>query len=102
MKKLILASLLALSVSVMAAVGEGIGSGYKDEIRVSVETDGNKIIAIKVVKMDETKRIAEPAIMKLTQEILAQQKVDVDNVAGATYTSLGFKEAVKDAINNAK
>lgn len=102
MKKLILASLLALSVSVMAAVGEGIGSGYKDEIRVSVETDGNKIISIKVVKMDETKRIAEPAIMKLTQEILAQQKVDVDNVAGATYTSLGFKEAVKDAINNAK
>lgn len=56
MKKLILASLLALSVSVMAAVGEGIGSGYKDEIRVSVETDGNKIIAIKVVKMDETKK----------------------------------------------
>ena len=102
MKKLILASLLALSVSAMAAVGEGIGSGYKDEIRVSVETDGNKIISIKVVKMDETKRIAEPAIMKLTQEILAQQKVDVDNVAGATYTSLGFKEAVKDAINNAK
>ncbi|WP_410208159.1 FMN-binding protein [Fusobacterium sp.] len=102
MKKLILTSLLALSVSAMGAVSEGVGSGYKDEIKVSVETEGDKIVAIKVLKMDETKRIAEPAIQKLTEEIIAQQKVDVDNVAGATYTSLGFKEAVNNAIANGK
>lgn len=103
MKKIILTLILTLaSVTAFASVGEGVGNGYKDEIKVSVEKDGDKIVAIKVIKMDETKRIAQPAIEKLTQEIIAQQKVEVDNVAGATYTSLGFKEAVKNAVNNAK
>lgn len=48
--------------------------------------------------MKDTKRIAEPAIEKLTSEIIAKQSVDVDDVAGATYTSQGFKEAVADAL----
>lgn len=103
MKKIIFASLLAvLSITAFGAATEGVGAGYKDDIKVSVETEGDKITAIKVLKMDDTKRIAEPAIEKLTQEIIAQQKVDVDNVAGATYTSLGFKEAVQNAVSNAK
>jgi uncharacterized protein with FMN-binding domain len=52
----------------------------------------------KVIKMAETKRIAEPAIEKLTAEIIAKQSVEVDSVAGATYTSEGFKEAIADAL----
>ena len=48
--------------------------------------------------MKETKRIAEPAIEKLTAAIIEKQSVEVDDVAGATYTSQGFKEAVKNAL----
>lgn len=99
MKKLLLGLVAILSITTMAATKEGTGLGYKDDITVSVETEGDKITAIKVIKMAETKRIAEPAIEKLTAEIIAKQSVEVDSVAGATYTSEGFKEAVADALS---
>lgn len=99
MKKLLLTLMAVLSIIAMATTKEGTGMGYKDDITVSVETEGDKIVAIKVVKMDETKRIANPAIEKLTTKIIAKQSVEVDNVAGATYTSEGFKEAVTDALS---
>lgn len=99
MKKLLLGLTILLSISAIGATKEGTGIGYKDDITVSVETEGDKIVAIKVLKMDETKRIAEPAIEKLTAEIISKQSVEVDNVAGATYTSEGFKEAVTDALS---
>ena len=98
MKKLLISALLIVSSVAALAASEGIGFGYKDEIKVSVEKDGDKIVAIKVLEMKDTKRIAEPAIEKLTSEIIAKQSVDVDDVAGATYTSQGFKEAVADAL----
>lgn len=99
MKKLLLSLLVAISLTAIAATKEGTGMGYKDDITVSVETEGEKIVAIKVLKMDETKRIAEPAIEKLTAEIIAKQSTEIDDVAGATYTSQGFKEAVTDALS---
>lgn len=99
MKKLLFGLMTILSLSAMGATKEGTGMGYKDDITVSVETEGDKIVAIKVIKMDETKRIANPAIEKLTAEIIAKQSVEVDDVAGATYTSMGFKEAVADALS---
>ena len=98
MKKLLIFALLITSSIAVFAASEGIGFGYKDEIKVSVEKDGDKIISIKVLEMKDTKRIAEPAIEKLTSEIIAKQSVDVDDVEGATYTSQGFKEAVADAL----
>ncbi|AVQ30129.1 FMN-binding protein [Fusobacterium varium] len=98
MKKFLIFALLITSSIAVFAASEGIGFGYKDEIKVSVEKDGDKIISIKVLEMKDTKRIAEPAIEKLTSEIIAKQSVDVDDVAGATYTSQGFKEAVADAL----
>lgn len=98
MKKLLLSLMAIITITTIAATKEGTGLGYKDDITVSVETEGDKIVTIKVIKMDETKRIAEPAIEKLTAEIIAKQSVEVDNVAGATYTSEGFKEAVADAL----
>ena len=98
MKKLLIFALLITSSIAVFAASEGIGFGYKDEIKVSVEKDGDKIISIKVLEIKDTKRIAEPAIEKLTSEIIAKQSVDVADVAGATYTSQGFKEAVADAL----
>lgn len=78
MKKLLIFALLITSSIAVFAASEGIGFGYKDEIKVSVEKDGDKIISIKVLEIKDTKRIAEPAIEKLTSEIIAKQSVDVD------------------------
>ena len=99
MKKLFVAAIFVVSsVAAFAVAKEGVGFGYKDDIKVSVEVEGDKITAIKVLEMKETKRIAEPAIEKLTAAIIEKQSVEVDDVAGATYTSQGFKEAVKNAL----
>ena len=62
MKKFLIFALLITSSIAVFAASEGIGFGYKDEIKVSVEKDGDKIISIKVLEMKDTKRIAEPAI----------------------------------------
>lgn len=98
MRKILFFLFILLSISIFADTKEGSGIGYRDEIKVTVETDKEKITAIKVIQSNETKRIGQPAIAKLTVEILQKQSTDVDNVAGATYTSEGFKEAVKNAL----
>ena len=46
MKKLLLGLVAILSITTMAATKEGTGLGYKDDITVSVETEGDKITAI--------------------------------------------------------
>lgn len=74
MKKLFVAAILVVSsVAAFAVAKEGVGFGYKDDIKVSVEVEGDKITAIKVLEMKETKRIAEPAIEKLTAAIIEKQ-----------------------------
>lgn len=103
MKKIIFGMFFILStVFAFAATGEGTGEGYTDTIKVLVNTENGKITNIQIEESNETKRIAEPAMKKLTQEILSKQTVEVDNIAGATYTSLGFKDAVRNALNNSK
>ncbi|MBC2855134.1 FMN-binding protein [Cetobacterium sp. 2A] len=100
MKKLILSlMILGMSSLVLAnEVKEGSGEGYNDVIKVSVELKDNKIIAIKVLENQDTPRISEPAIAELTKKIIETQSADVDDFAGATYTSEGFKEAVSNAL----
>ena len=47
MKKLFISALLIVSSVAALAASEGVGFGYKDEIKVSVEKNGDKIVAIK-------------------------------------------------------
>lgn len=97
MKKLLLTIFIAsLSITAFADVKEGSAAGFKDDIKVFVEVNGGKIVSIQAEHKD-TKRIAGPAIEKLTKAILEKQSSNVDDVAGATYTSKGFKEAVAKA-----
>lgn len=80
----------------------GIGEGFNGE--VSLELKGYKkkngdlrIIDIKVSHTD-TPPIADPAIIKLIENTMKNQKTEIEGVAGATYTSEGFKEALVDAV----
>lgn len=98
MKKFMMSALVLLSVSLLAnEVKEGIGLGYADDISVAVTMDGDKIIGIEVKENSDTPNIADPAIKELTQKIIEAQSTKVDLVAGATYTSEGFLEAVNNA-----
>lgn len=77
---------------------EGRGDGYLDDIIVEVEKDGDIITNIWVTYYGDTKTIAEPAFEELKEAIISSQNTDVDMVAGATWTSEGYVEAVKDAL----
>lgn len=96
-KSLIMLSLV--SSLVMASKEEFIGSGkgYNGDIKVKVSVENKKITDIEVVKHEES-GFTRRAMKKINDEILSLQSLDVDNIAGATYTSEGIKEAVQKAI----
>lgn len=77
---------------------EGTGDGLFGPIRVSVAVQGGKITEVKVLEHSETDGIADPAITGVPKGIVENQVVDVDAVSGATYTSKGIINAVKDAL----
>ncbi|MGL5052719.1 MAG: FMN-binding protein [Cetobacterium sp.] len=97
MKKVLIVMLVILSATTFAEVKEGVGLGYADDIKVAVTLEGDKILAIEVKENSDTPGIANPAIKELTKTVLESQSSSVDTIAGATYTSEGFLEAVNNA-----
>ncbi|MGL4652085.1 FMN-binding protein [Cetobacterium sp.] len=97
MKKFLISMLVMLSTVALAEVKEGTGLGYADDIKVAVTMDGDKIVAIEVKENSDTPGIANPAIEELTKKVIEAQSSQIDTVAGATYTSEGFLEAVNNA-----
>lgn len=98
MKKLIICFLFLLSLSLIAATGTA--PSYNDSITVDVKIENGKIIDIKILELNDPERIAIPAIEKLKEEIIKTQNIDVDNIAGATFTSIGYKQAIHNAIDD--
>lgn len=80
-------------------VGQGQGMG--GAITVKVRMDGDAIASVEVLEHMETAGICEPAIERVPAEIVAAQSADVDAVSGATMTSNGIMDAVKDALSKA-
>lgn len=80
---------------------EGVGSGFMGDVKLSVKMDGDKIDSINVLSHSETEGISDPAFAELIPAIIEEQHLNVDNIAGATYTSDAIKEAVKDAVAKA-
>ena len=76
---------------------QGTGMGRGGEINVEMEISDNAIKAIKVLEHDESEGL-DVAMDMLTEEMIATNNMDVDIVTGATLTSSGFKNAVKDAF----
>lgn len=87
-----------IATTIFAKTTEGVGQGYKDTIKVSVTSENGKITDLKVLEHNETKRIGGVALDKIVPEIIEKQSYEVDNIAGATYTCVGLKDAIKDAL----
>lgn len=103
MKKRLISAISALSLlftTMYGATVEGIGSGYKGDIKVNVTYVGNEIKKVEIVEHQET-NFTKRAMKEITANIVTTQSTDVDNVAGATYTCEGIKEAVNSAIADA-
>lgn len=83
-------------------VYEGIGNGYKPGIAVKVTVEGGKIASIEITDDNETPRFSREPFETIPQQIINLQSTDVDMVSGATMTSEGVVEAVKDALSKAQ
>ena len=86
---------------------EGVGIGYNDDITLKVSAYKKKDKTIRVTNIEvehaDTDEIGGVAVQKLVDDIKARQKFeDFDFVAGATFTSEGFKEALDMAIDDIK
>ena len=84
---------------------EGTGIDYNDDITLKVSAYKKKDKTIRVTDIEvehaDTDEIGGVAVQKLVDDIKARQKFeDFDFVAGATFTSEGFKEALDGAIDD--
>lgn len=80
-------------------VYEGTGAGLNGNIKVSVTVSGGVITDVTVLEHSETAGVSDPAIEQVPAAIVAANSTDVDVATGATYTSKGIMEAVKNALN---
>ena len=104
-----LASMLLLGSIGGAALAEGMtpgsyeatAQGFHGDVKLSVTVDADKITAIDVLEQSETEGIGAAALPKLVENVLANQTIGVDSVAGATVTSEAFKAAMTDALTQA-
>lgn len=76
----------------------GEARGMYGEVMVQVTVDEMKIISIDAKAPKDTRRLANAAITKVTDEIVKKQSLVVDTATGATITSYGVISAVKNAL----
>ena len=81
----------------------GVGDGFDSKITVEIMAKKNskgelRISDIKYTHGD-TEAIAGPALDELVTKVKNTQSIDVDVVAGATYSSEGFIQALNDACS---
>ncbi|MBQ3281207.1 MAG: FMN-binding protein [Eubacterium sp.] len=81
---------------------EGKGEGFKGEMTVAVTVSGGKISAIEIIDTGDGKVYCTRALAAADEIIEKQSTEDVDAVSGATYSSNGLIEAVKDALGEAE
>ncbi len=80
----------------------GVGKGFGGDIKVKVTMNGDKIAKIEVLEHGETAGIFDKAYPSVTDAMVAANSADVDVVGGATFSSNGLIEAVKDALSQVK
>ena len=79
----------------------GEGEGFGGTIKVKVTVDGDKISKIEVLSHGETAGVSDPAFETIPDAIIQAQSTDVELASGASYSSQGIIDAVKDALSQA-
>jgi len=112
MKKAILGAIVSFSLFLTACGGsskgynfkagtyEGSGTGKNGSIKVSVEVTNDSIKKVDILEQNETPSIAKDALEKIPQNIVKEQSLAIDTISGATITSQGILDAVKDALSS--
>lgn len=80
---------------------EGTAAGMRGDLTVSVTVDETHILSVEVTNTVDSPVISDAAINIVPGQIVEHQSVQVDNVTGATMTSLAIKNAVTNALEQA-
>ena len=80
----------------------GSGQGKESKINLEVEVGSDKIVNVKPLDKYAPDSLADNAFKKMAQKIVDHQSVDVDVVSGASETSRGIIEGVKEALGKAQ
>ena len=78
----------------------GSGTGFGGPLKVMVEISRGKIASIQIVENSDGSDYISKAV-SLIDSIIAKQSTNVDTVSGATYSSVGIIQAVRDALSQA-
>lgn len=79
---------------------EGSANGFSGKIKVSVVIKNQTIRSINILSNSDDAAFFNRAKEGVTASIIAKQSTDVDTVSGATYSSRGIINAVKDALSS--
>lgn len=94
--------LIGISLSVWDSTSKenliGTGKGYKGPIEVEVTLRGKKIVGVKILKENDTEGIKEKAFRGIINGVIKNQSIEIDSIAGASYSSVGLKKAILDAV----
>ena len=81
----------------------GTGEGYMGDITVAVVIQNKTVTSILVTETDgDGEEFVKKAKAVADQIVKKQSTRKIDTVSGATYSSKGILEAIKDALNHAK
>jgi uncharacterized protein with FMN-binding domain len=81
---------------------EGSGTGFRGTVKVSVTIKNSKITNIKILSKQDDESFFRRAKSGVVSAILKKQSTNVDTVSGATYSSNGIIEAVRNALKKAR
>ena len=76
---------------------EGTSQGYRGTIRVLVQLSEGGIEDIYILENDEDSYALE-ALEELRELVLEMNSTDLDAISGATASSVGFLEAIEEAM----
>lgn len=78
----------------------GTGAGFGGTMKVQVDISGGKIAAIQILENNDGSEYISKA-SSIINAIISSQSTNVDTVSGATYSSVGIIQAVRDALSQA-
>jgi len=89
------------ALGIADGVYEGTGTGFRGNMTVQVNVKDQQITAIEVIETNDDAKWFDRAYNAVASDIIKNQIADVDEVSGATYSSMGIKEGVANALINA-
>ena len=93
--------LAAEGASLTDGTYQATANGMDGEIVVEVSVADGQLSDIAVVEDNETAGVGDKALQIIPEQVLAYQSLGVDNVSGATISSMAIKSALADAITQA-